>query len=278
MRDVDEGDAHLTLNPEQLELHLLAELEVKCAKRLVEQQYLGLVDNGPGERYALSLAAGELSRLAGPEAGQTDHIQRLAHPLAPLRLGHVPDPQAVFDVLRDRHVREERIVLEHRVDVPGVWGDPCHVAAAELDPPAVRAFEPRDQSQQSGLPRPGRAEQREEFTRLHGEVDARERDHVAVPLLESFDMDRWRHGSPITCGGGLRRTRDSDHSGRCTTVQPGLAMRLRACLRLKPQFSIRAASCAPAAAPVAGLSSTTPISVRPFLTAAKSRQCPASSV
>ena len=46
----------------------------------------------------------------------------------------------------------------------------------------------------------------------------------------------------------------------------------------KPQFSIRPASCAPAAVPVAGLSSTTPISVRPFLVASNSRQCPASSV
>ena len=34
-------------------------------------------------------------------------------------------------------------------------------------------------------------------------------------------MDRWRRGSLITCSGGLRRTRDSDHSGGCTTVQPG---------------------------------------------------------
>ena len=46
----------------------------------------------------------------------------------------------------------------------------------------------------------------------------------------------------------------------------------------KPQFSIRPASCAPAAVPVAGLSSTTPISVRPFLVASNRRQCPASSV
>ena len=36
---------------------------------------------------------------------------------------------------------------------------------------------------------------------------------------------------------------------------------------------MRAASCAPAAGPVAGLSSTAPISARPFLTASNSRQC-----
>jgi hypothetical protein len=46
----------------------------------------------------------------------------------------------------------------------------------------------------------------------------------------------------------------------------------------KPQSSIRAASCVPAAGPVAGLPSTAPISVRPFLPASNSRQCPAPSV
>jgi len=61
-------------------------------------------------------------------------------------------------------------------------------------------------------------------------------------------------------------------------ARPGAQAAARTCPRLKPHFSICAASCAPAATPVAGLSSTTPISVRPFLTASKSRQCPASSV
>ena len=67
----------------------------------------------------------------------------------------------------------------------------------------------------------------------------------------------------------------------CATMPRGPARAqaaARACPRPKPQFSICAASCAPAATPVAGLSSTTPISVRPFLTASKRRQCPASSV
>ncbi len=46
----------------------------------------------------------------------------------------------------------------------------------------------------------------------------------------------------------------------------------------KPQLSIFSASCAPAFTPVAGLPRTTPISVRPFLTASNSRQCLATSV
>ena len=36
--DVDEGDPDLLLDPGELDLHLLAELEVERAERLVEQQ------------------------------------------------------------------------------------------------------------------------------------------------------------------------------------------------------------------------------------------------
>ena len=60
MGDVDERDADLALDAHQLELHLLAELEVERAERLVEQQHRGLVHERPGERDALLLAAREL--------------------------------------------------------------------------------------------------------------------------------------------------------------------------------------------------------------------------
>src|SRR5919106_1537001 len=42
VRDIDEGDADLALQRLKLRLHLLAQLEVKGAERLVEQQHLGL--------------------------------------------------------------------------------------------------------------------------------------------------------------------------------------------------------------------------------------------
>ena len=226
VRDVDERDAHLALHPLQLELHLLAELEVERAKRLVEQQHLGLVDDGPGQRHALPLAAGELGRLAAAEPGQPDHLQRLAGLLAPLRLGHAPHPQAVLDVLGHGHVREQRVILEHGVDVPGVRRHLRDVLAAEFDPPGIRPLEPGDKPQQRGLSRPGRPEQGEELTGPHDEVDTGQRGHLAVPLAQAGDMDGRRRGSRITCSGGLRGARNRHHSARCTTVQPGPAMRL----------------------------------------------------
>ena len=66
----------LGLDPLELELHLPAQLEVEGAERLVEQQHLGPVDQRPGQRDPLLLAAGELVRLA---AGQLRRAHQLEH-------------------------------------------------------------------------------------------------------------------------------------------------------------------------------------------------------
>ena len=62
VRDEDEGDAERLLQGLQLFLHLLAQLQVERAERLVEQQHLRLVDEGARQRHALPLPAGELAR------------------------------------------------------------------------------------------------------------------------------------------------------------------------------------------------------------------------
>ena len=64
----------------QLELHLLAQLEVERAERLVEQEHARLVDERARERDALLLAAGELRRLALLEARELDELEHLARP------------------------------------------------------------------------------------------------------------------------------------------------------------------------------------------------------
>jgi hypothetical protein len=223
VRDVDERDAHLALDPEEFELHFLAELEIECAERLVEQQHLGFVDDRPGERDALALTAGELGRLAAAEPGQADHLQRAVYLLASFGLPDVPHAEAVLDVLADRHVRKQRVVLEHGVDVPVVRRNARDVGAAQLDPAGLGALEPGDQPQQGGLPRPGRAQQGEELTGPHGQFHIGERDHIAVPFPQTHDIHGCRRGSRITCSGGLHRAWNGHHSARCTTVQLGAA-------------------------------------------------------
>ena len=78
MRHVHEGDPDLVLDPLQLELHLLPQLQVERAERLVEEEHARMVDECAGERDALLLAAGELARLAPLEAREPDELERVA--------------------------------------------------------------------------------------------------------------------------------------------------------------------------------------------------------
>ena len=64
VRHVDERDADLLLQVDELDLQLLAELRVECCERLVEQQHRRMRDERARDRNALLLAAGELVRIA----------------------------------------------------------------------------------------------------------------------------------------------------------------------------------------------------------------------
>ena len=59
----------------ELDLHLLAQLEVEGAEGLVEQQHLGPVDQRPREGDALALAAGELGRPAVAEPSELHGLE-----------------------------------------------------------------------------------------------------------------------------------------------------------------------------------------------------------
>ena len=92
----------------------------------------------------------------------------------------------------------------------------------------------------------------------HGEALAR-----GIPRAELLPLDGRR---PSGAAAGVV---DARHRGHAAGAREGSR---------KPQVSIFSASCAPAFTPLAGLSRTTPISVRPFLAASNSRQCLATSV
>ena len=129
MGHVDERDPDLLLDPLELDLHLLAQLEVEGAQRLVEEQHGGPVDERPREGDALGLAARDLRRLAPLEAGQLDELEHLRDARLDLRVLTFLRREAEGDVLEDRQVREERVVLEDRVDVALVRRQPGDVLA-----------------------------------------------------------------------------------------------------------------------------------------------------
>jgi hypothetical protein len=77
------------------------------------------------------------------------------------------------DVLGHRHVREQRVVLEHEPDVALVGRQGHELAAPHLDAATVGPEEAGDDHQQRRLARAGRAEQREELPGPDVEVESR---------------------------------------------------------------------------------------------------------
>ena len=75
MRDVDECDFQLVLHPDQLILHVLPELQVKGAERLVQQQHARFVHDRAGDGDSLLLTAGKVADRTFFKALKTDQFQ-----------------------------------------------------------------------------------------------------------------------------------------------------------------------------------------------------------
>ena len=182
MRDVNEGDAQLALDPLELHLHLDPQLEVEGAERFVEKQDLWLIDDRPSQRDPLSLTAGQLVGTAVAKTGQAHHGESLRHSAAALLTGQVSDLEAVLDVGGHRHMRKERVILENGVRRPGVRRHRRHILSAEFDPAGIGTLETGDQPQQRRLTRTGWSQQREEFAFADREADIVDGEHAAVTL------------------------------------------------------------------------------------------------
>ncbi len=141
--------------------------------------------------------------LALAVAGQLDQRQRLlGRPLA-LGLGHAAHHQPVGDVVDDVQVREQRVVLEHRVDVAPVGRHALGRLAEDLDVAGRRLLEAGDQAQAGRLAGAGGAEHGEELAGFDVEVDPVDGAHGTVMARDGLEGDG--------CGHGLEHPGDTPH-------------------------------------------------------------------
>ena len=184
MGDENEGNAGFGLQALQLDLHLLAELQVEGGQGFIEQQHLRPIGQGAGKRHALLLAAGHLIDLPPLEPVEFHEAEHFGHPAPDLVPGDALHLEAEGDILPHRHMGEQGIGLEYRVDRPAEGRQMLDPLAVEEDFPFGRLLEPRDQAEQGGLAAAGRPEQGEEFIPLDGDRHMVERDG---PAGEGFD-------------------------------------------------------------------------------------------
>ena len=161
--DIDKGDVHLTLQALQFQLHLLAQLEVKCAQRLVQQKDARLVDQTAGNGNTLLLTAGQLMDAAALKPFQADDLEHFQHLGADFLLGHLFQAQAESDILKHIQVREERVLLEHRVHRPLVGRHVGDVLAIKKDIARFRGDKTGNHTQGCRLAAAGGAEEGDKF-------------------------------------------------------------------------------------------------------------------
>ena len=157
------GDLKLGADLPQQAIELAAEGRVQAAGRLIEQQQPGSADQRAGDRAALFLAAGELVRPPAGGVGQMKALEHLIHLAVPLQAGTAFGREG--QVLPQRHVRKQRVVLEHVAAVARPGGQ-VHARGrveqdlvVEQDAAFLRHGEAGDRVERQGFPGAARPEQ-----------------------------------------------------------------------------------------------------------------------
>jgi hypothetical protein len=159
------------MNAFDLDLHLLAQILVESAQRLVEQQHIRAEHQSAGESDALLLAARQFARIAAGETAEVNERERRAHTARDVLLRRRAHAQRKGDVPLDRHVREQGVVLEHEADVAVVGLPAGEVLALKLDRAGGRILEPCHHHQRRRLARSARAQQRDELAAADVDTD-----------------------------------------------------------------------------------------------------------
>ena len=163
MSDIDEGDAELLLKALELDLHLLAQLEIQSAERLVQQQYAGIVDQRACNGHALFLTAGKRFGLALFVAVHLHQMKHLRYTLPNLRLRNLFYGRTIGDVIVDRQMRKQRVVLKNRIDVALIRLLFLNALSLHGNRARGGVFKARNHAQGRGFTAAGRAEQCQEL-------------------------------------------------------------------------------------------------------------------
>ena len=107
-------------------------------------------------------------------------------------------PEAEIDVLGDRLVGKQRVILKHQADVPLIRRLGGDVLAADLDRSGGRSLEARDDAEQRRLAAAARADERNEFALAHVERDVLERADLVEGLADIPHADGRRGGRALS--------------------------------------------------------------------------------
>jgi hypothetical protein len=182
VRDVDEGAADAAV--QRLQLLLQSARSFLSSARGVRRAAAA-----PGRNTSARASAPRCccpaESWAGPPVGEAPDCTRSsagAHLRLPLRRAELPHAQREGDVLRDGHVREQRIALEDHAKLAAFRRQGGDVAPVEQHGAGAGRDEARDAHQDRRLAAAGGTEQRQELAAPDLERDILHRREGAVAL------------------------------------------------------------------------------------------------
>ena len=194
MGDVDRGRLQALVQFLDLAAHRHAQLGVEVGQRLIEQKDLRVAHDRPPHRDALALAARELARIALEQRRQRQDFGSAADLARDRRLVLLGQRERERHVLAHRHVRVQRVVLEHHRDVAFLGLQVVDAAVADADLTAGDLLEPGNHPQQRRLAAARRPDQHRE--RAIGDVDV---DTVQDRRLAEFFLNRLNRDAGHVC-------------------------------------------------------------------------------
>jgi hypothetical protein len=159
----------------------------------------------PPERDALRLPAREL---AGPPVHQRADVEQRRGGLDAARdlgLGQLAAPESERQVVEHRHLRVQRVVLEHHRDVPLARRDPVHDPVADQHLAGRHRLETRQHPQRRGLARARRPDEHHELAVTDVEREAAHGLDLPEALVDVGEADGGHAIYPLTAPDSMPR-------------------------------------------------------------------------
>ncbi len=179
-----DGELPLAPEVEKIVAQRLGGQDIERRERLVHQQDVRMNYQRASKTYTLPHTAGELARIGGLEAIETDEVDGLQRAGARIRLRMAERFQTQLHILEHGQPREEREALKHHGDA---LGRAYHRLAEVVHRTTRWKLQPRDRPQQCRLPGTRASEQAHDLSGPERQIHILEHDElVAIRLAEGF--------------------------------------------------------------------------------------------
>ena len=195
VRHVENRNAEFALQGLDLKTHFLAQIRVKVAQWLIEQQQARLGHQRTRQCHALLLATRKLRRQARFQTAQTNQINRAVAAFLQGGACRVRQFERVGHIGEHAHVRPDGVILKDHAQTALVGRQSLTAQGAgnhfptDRDTATVGRLEAGDQAHQNGLAAARRTQQRKALAVLDLERQARQNRAPRVALAYPLNLN-----------------------------------------------------------------------------------------